>query len=407
MTTISDHALKIVNAQYTKTAVENVLTDLKELYETSLVVKAEMSANAVSHYAGPLSAPFDIESPSTAIVEPKSLITIGGLAKLHKAINSLHLVVDQQNKIINPDQEPVSPVEELRRQVAEAAKGGAAGSVTQTTSRYKLITPPTLATDPENVNPDTKEVFETEVPGLKKIYDEAVARGTMVLSFEDWLIFIRGRTESEFKHDEQKKEAKKVAERGLLQNMDADEQEAHRTEIRKQEAVYGCISEDTSTTAATPSEPSGALPKVVAIHDGPAPPKNSLAVLVSHESPLCEIFSPSPWFHQGRGTITVGSKDFSYYKDVDPTKKDGKTRATLPNAFYGGDGQPKWVLIRLKTCALLWNFEFDVESMSVYMAGVSDAKTSEEPRWFKASELSASFSARLLLELNQFKEEIQ
>lgn len=321
MTTISDHAVKIMNAQYTKTAVRNVLTYLTELYETSLKEKVAIDSDSAA-----------------GSFRHASIWSIESLAGLHEAINNLHLVMDLQNKIINPDEEPVSPVDELRRKVAEAAKGNASGSVTQTTTRYNLLTPAIMATHPERALGITEEAFERDLKVMR---------------------------------------------------------ESYRNEEKEKELPV------------TSSEPSGALPKVVAIHDGPAPPKNSLEVLVSHESPLCEIFSPSPWLPEGRGTITVGSKDFSYYKDVDPTKKDGKTRATLPNAFYGGDGQPKWVLIRLRTCALLWDFKFDVESMSVYMAGVSDAKASEEPRWFKASELSASFSARLLSELNRFKEEIQ
>lgn len=399
MTTISDHAVKIMNAQYTKTAVRNVLTYLTELYETSLKEKVAIDSDSAA-----------------GSFRHASIWSIESLAELHEAINNLHLVMDLQNKIINPDEEPVSPVDELRRKVAEAAKGGLKSGVTQTTSRYKLVSTPA-------VDSNTDTGFESELPGLEKLFNAAVKEGFVGSSFNDWLISVRGRNENDFRRDEQEREARRLAgttkevseteerkleaSRGYLQNMDAGEQEAHRAEMRRQEAVYGCISEDTPATAVTPPEPSGALPKVVAIHDGPAPPKNSLEVLVSHESPLCEIFSPSPWLPEGRGTITVGSKDFSYYKDVDPTKKDGKTRATLPNAFYGGDGQPKWVLIRLRTCALLWDFKFDVESMSVYMAGVSDAKASEEPRWFKASELSASFSARLLSELNRFKEEIQ
>lgn len=346
MTTQMDNALEFMNARYTKTAVESVLNDLTDLYEASLEAKAAMNASAVSQYAGPLSAPFDIESPSKIITESESLITIKGLAKLYKAINSLHLVMDQQNKIINPDREPVSPVDELRRQVAEAAKGNVPVSVTQTVSQYKLVSTPAA-----DNSPDTSAAFPL-VP-----LDKNSSPATLKM--------------------------------------------LHDTAVELE-------SSNPMAVNVTSPEPSGALPKVVPIHDGPAPPKNNLELLESAESPLCEIFAPSPWFHEGRGVVTVGSKDFGYYKDVYPENKDAGTRAQLPNGFYGndGNGRPISVLLRMKTSILIWGFGLDVEDMEVYIVGLSDTKPGEEPRWFKVSSLAASYTSRLVNDLNAYLREM-
>lgn len=128
------------------------------------------------------------------------------------------------------------------------------------------------------------------------------------------------------------------------------------------------------------------------------PLENSIARLVGEQSPLLDIFAPAPWLPNGRGTVTVGSPGFQWYKNTDPFATDSNTRATLPSGFFGGEERPLFVVIRLETCILVWNFAMDPESMLVYMAQVSDTDP-ENLRWFKPSELSSSFTRRLVQEL--------
>lgn len=149
------------------------------------------------------------------------------------------------------------------------------------------------------------------------------------------------------------------------------------------------------------------LPKISELHDGPTPPMNSLELLVSETSPLCDIFAPSPWFPEGRGTVTVGSKGFNYYKGTNPITEDSKRRSELPSGFYAGDGVPAYVLLRMDTCILLWDFKLALEGMQVYMVGFSDAVAEEAPVWFNPTAMSASLTARLMNELKIILERIK
>lgn len=137
----------------------------------------------------------------------------------------------------------------------------------------------------------------------------------------------------------------------------------------------------------------------------PPPPENSLGILESLESPLVEIFAPAPWFPNGKGYVTVGSKGFKWYKETDPYVSSDIVRGTLPTGFYSGEDRPTKIVLRLETCILVWDFNLNVEHMLVYMAGVSDTKA-ESPHWLKGSELSASLSARLLRELREKKKQM-
>lgn len=142
-----------------------------------------------------------------------------------------------------------------------------------------------------------------------------------------------------------------------------------------------------------------------AIDEAAAPPSNSLAALFGPDSPLLDIFAPSPWLPNGRGAITVGStdgsNDYKWYKSIDPLLRDSNSRAVLPSGFYGGPERPKCAVLRLDTIMLVWSFELAPECMSVYVVGLSDAQE-RGVRWFSPTELSATFTRRLLTELVKY-----
>lgn len=129
-----------------------------------------------------------------------------------------------------------------------------------------------------------------------------------------------------------------------------------------------------------------------------APLENSIARLLSAQSPLLDIFAPAPWLPDGRGGVTVGSEGFQWYKGTDPFALSNEDRAALPSGFYSGDQRPKFAIVRLETCILVWSFVLDPETMLAYVTEVSDADPSNL-RWFKPSELSSSFTRRLVQEL--------
>ncbi|BAW19240.1 hypothetical protein [Ralstonia phage RP31] len=127
-------------------------------------------------------------------------------------------------------------------------------------------------------------------------------------------------------------------------------------------------------------------------------PENSIERLLSPQSPLLEIFAPAPWLHSGRGSITVGSPGYQWYKGTYPFTMDAAQRATLPSGFYGGEERPQHAVVRMETCILVWSFELDPDSIQIYMVGASDTDPAN-PRWFSLSSLSSSFSRRLVQEL--------
>lgn len=131
-------------------------------------------------------------------------------------------------------------------------------------------------------------------------------------------------------------------------------------------------------------------------------PQNSLAKLFGNDSPLLNIFAPSPWVPDGRGKITVGSAGFNWFKRTNPLECDNAKRATLPSGFYSGDDRPQCAILRLEESILIWTFDLSPESMLVYMAGLSDADGTS--RWFKPSDLSSSYAQRLVRELEALNE---
>jgi hypothetical protein len=166
------------------------------------------------------------------------------------------------------------------------------------------------------------------------------------------------------------------------------------------------------------SEAEAEIPKIKRLHNEtvselqpkqplapPPPPENSLGILESMESPLVEIFASGPWFPEGKGRVTVGSKGFDWYKNTDPFTRDDYARAGLPTGFYWGEARPTQVVLRLETCILVWDFNLNVENMLVYIAGVSDVVTGTV-RWLKGCELSASLSARFVRDLLAKKREL-
>lgn len=134
----------------------------------------------------------------------------------------------------------------------------------------------------------------------------------------------------------------------------------------------------------------------------PAAPRNVIEVLMGLSSPLLDIFSLAPWLHSGRGRITIGSEGFNWHQHVDPLQKleEGRLQA-LPSSFYGGAEVPAYVLLRLKTTIVLWDFSNDPEKMLVYAAGLSDADPSKI-RWVKLANLPASYTRRVEVELNEY-----
>lgn len=139
------------------------------------------------------------------------------------------------------------------------------------------------------------------------------------------------------------------------------------------------------------------------------PPENSLMRLVGKQSPLLDLFAPGPWLPEGRGTVTVGTNgaagNFKWYKSIDPADKPALDRAKLPTGFFGGEGRPTSVMLRMQSCILHWTFGLNHESMSVFMVGLSDADPANL-RWFKVNELSASYTRKLIQELAKIKESL-
>lgn len=130
--------------------------------------------------------------------------------------------------------------------------------------------------------------------------------------------------------------------------------------------------------------------------------KNHLERILGDSSVLLDLFAPGPWLANGRGTLTVGSEDFQWHQGTNPLQKAAQDRAQLPSGFYAGDSLPECVLIRLETVILVWSFELTPESMLVYIAGISDTYP-QEPRWFRPTDLSASYTRRIVTELEAFR----
>lgn len=138
----------------------------------------------------------------------------------------------------------------------------------------------------------------------------------------------------------------------------------------------------------------------------PPHPENSISRLLGIDSPLFEIFAPSIMVPGGRGFITIGSEGFPWHGNVDTETKGAVEKASLPTGFYGelNSGNvsfPKTVLIRLEKSILHWNFSLDPNGLQVYMVGISDSNM-EDLRWFTLNNLTATFTRRLVVELENF-----
>ncbi len=142
--------------------------------------------------------------------------------------------------------------------------------------------------------------------------------------------------------------------------------------------------------AAQKAAPKG-LPEVVQV-------KNSIQALFSAQSPLLDIFAPSPWLPDGRGRITVGSKGFQWDQTTDVSKTSPEENASLPTGFYGMGDQPDSVVLRMKTCILMWNFQLDPFHAVCYIVGLSD-KSISNCLWYRANALSATFAKQLYQEI--------
>jgi hypothetical protein len=175
---------------------------------------------------------------------------------------------------------------------------------------------------------------------------------------------------------------------------------------------------DVATAGATPSVSTDSLPVEEPVAEQAPkqelptiipPPENSLMRLIGKQSPLLDLFAPGPWLHEGKGTITVGTNNtagnFKWYRTINPADKTPLERAKLPTGFFGGEGHPASVVLRMQSCILHWTFGMDHESMSVFMVGLSDADPTNL-RWFKVNELSASYTRKLIQELAKVKESI-
>lgn len=132
-------------------------------------------------------------------------------------------------------------------------------------------------------------------------------------------------------------------------------------------------------------------------------PENSITRLLGSNSPLLGIFAPSPWLPDGRGLVTVGSEGFQWHKTVDPVQRDPLARAKLPMGFYGGTDHPRYVVIRMQTMLMLWSFDLAPESMELFVVGLSD-QDPNNMRWLKVTELSASYTRKLIQELAAIQE---
>lgn len=126
-------------------------------------------------------------------------------------------------------------------------------------------------------------------------------------------------------------------------------------------------------------------------------PENSLERLVSRvNSPLLDLFAPGPWLPEGKGNVTVGT--YQWYKTVNPLEKNELDRAKLPTGFYGDNGRPTSVLLRLETCIIHWTFGLDFDAMTLFIVGLSN-QDPNNLRWFKPQDLSATYTRRLIQEL--------
>lgn len=149
----------------------------------------------------------------------------------------------------------------------------------------------------------------------------------------------------------------------------------------------------------------GGLPPVKSMDPQPPvarPPQNSLAILFGEASPLLDIFAAGPWLPNGRGLITVGSEGFQWYKRANPLQLAAEAKAGLPSGFFAEmDGLPACVVLRLKSTIVVWTFKLDPEAVAVYMVGLSDQDPAQ-PRWFSPTQLTATYTARLVKELSDF-----
>lgn len=155
----------------------------------------------------------------------------------------------------------------------------------------------------------------------------------------------------------------------------------------------------TATTAGglPAEEPIVETPQGRSLPTPPAPTNNLERLLSQTESPLVQIFAPGPWLPEGKGTVTVGT--FQWYKETNPAVKSAIECAKLPTGFYGNEhGRPACVILRMENAIVYWNFGFTADDISVFMVGLSNANPSNV-RWFKVGELSASYTLRLVTEL--------
>ncbi len=158
---------------------------------------------------------------------------------------------------------------------------------------------------------------------------------------------------------------------------------------------------DPAQRIAKPNTLPAALPAIDLNKDDAAPLRpleNSIMRLLGPNSPLLDIFMMSPWLANGKGFVTVGTPGFNWYKGTDPMEREPAARASLPSGFYFGEDVPKYVILRMSKCIIIWGFELEPESMSVYIAGTSDANP-DSVRWFKPSDLAASHTRQLIGEL--------
>ena len=158
---------------------------------------------------------------------------------------------------------------------------------------------------------------------------------------------------------------------------------------------------DPAQRIAKPDILQSALPAIDLNKDDAAPLRpleNSIMRLLGPNSPLLDIFMMSPWLENGKGFVTVGTPGFNWYKGTDPMEREPATRASLPSGFYFGEDVPKYAILRMSKCIIIWGFELEPESMSVYIAGTSDANP-DSVRWFKPSDLAASHTRQLIGEL--------
>lgn len=165
--------------------------------------------------------------------------------------------------------------------------------------------------------------------------------------------------------------------------------------------VETIIGELQATGGLTVDQADTDYPEPEALTDQLQGQENNLQRLLGSTSPLLDIFAPGPWLPNGKGTVTISSIGFKWYKSTDPMDYANDTRAKLPSGFYGGEEYPKFVMLRMDTCILFWNFKMESRYMLVYIAGLSDAIPDGVVRWFEPNELSASYTRRLVTEITE------